>query len=252
MNMKWDADKYTKDFGFVHQYGNDVIELIDNKSGNTILDLGCGNGALTKQLSDKGFSVMGIDASNELLEIARNNYPEIEFIQADATDFKIENPVDIVFSNAVFHWINKDRQGAMLSCVYDALNKGGQFVFEFGGEGNNALIHDALNERFAEYGFDYKMPFYFPSIGEYATLLERSGFKVEFALTFDRFTELKGEDGLKNWIEMFNLTPFSIIDDDTIKEEMINKAVAKLKDKLYKDDKWHADYVRLRVKAVKN
>lgn len=176
MNIKWDADKYTENFSFVHQYGKDVVELIDCKNGSTLIDLGCGNGALTKALQEKGFRVTGVDSSEELLEIAGRKYPDIPFIRADAADFSVDEAVDVVFSNAVFHWIDREKQSAMLGCVYKALKEEGQFVFEFGGHGNNALIHGVLGEVFSEHGYEYKMPFYFPSIGEYAALVEREGF----------------------------------------------------------------------------
>lgn len=251
MNIKWDADKYTSDFSFVHQYGNSVIELIDANKNSTILDLGCGNGVLSKVLYDKGYSVRGIDASKELLDIAKKNYPDIEFIEADATDFSLQEPVDIVFSNAVFHWINRERQQDMLKCVYDALKENGQFVFEFGGYGNNQLIHNTLSKVFSEYGYTYKMPFYFPTIGEYAALLENTGFRVRYAILFDRLTELKGENGLKNWINMFVKTPFAVIRSDDEKRIIIDKTVDYLQDILYKGGKWYADYVRIRMKATR-
>ena len=251
MNIKWDAEKYTSDFSFVHQYGNNVIDLIDASENSTILDLGCGNGALSKTLYDKGYIVKGIDASKELLDIARHNYPDIEFIQADATNFSLQKPVDVVFSNAVFHWINKEKQPDMLKCVYNALKENGQFVFEFGGYGNNQLIHKALSEIFSEYKYIYKMPFYFPTISEYAILLENTGFRVRYAVLFDRPTELKGEDGLKDWINMFVKTPFTVIKSEGEKEEIIDKAVGNLRGILYKDGKWYADYVRIKMKATR-
>ena len=251
MNIKWDADKYTSDFSFVHQYGNDVTELIDFHKNSTVLDLGCGNGALSKILYDKGYVVKGIDASKELLDIAKKNYPDIEFIQADATSFSLKEPVDVVFSNAVFHWIDKERQQDMLKCIYDALKENGQFVFEFGGYGNNQLIHKALEEVFREYNYIYKMPFYFPTIGEYSSLMENAGFTVKYAVLFDRPTELKGENGLKDWINMFVKAPFTGIKSIDVKEAIIDKAVDNLKGILYKDGKWYADYVRIRMRAIK-
>lgn len=251
MNIEWDADKYTANFSFVHKYGNSMIDMIDADEGSTVLDLGCGNGALTKALQDKGFMVKGIDASHELLEIARKNYPNIEFIQADAADFSVEKPVDAVFSNAVFHWIDKDRQSDMLKCVYKALKENGQFVFEFGGHGNNKLIHDALSEIFTEHGYRYQMPFYFPTIGEYSALLENSGFKVIYAFLFDRLTELKGENGLRDWINMFVKAPFTVVKDKEEREVITEKAADRLKSSLCKDGKWYADYVRIRMKAVR-
>lgn len=251
MNIKWDAHKYTSDFSFVHQYGNSVIELIDANKHSTILDLGCGNGALSKVLYDKGYNVRGIDASKELLDIAKKNYSDIDFIEADATNFSLKEPVDVVFSNAVFHWINREQQQDMLRCVYDALKENGQFVFEFGGYQNNQLIHKALSEIFSEYGYIYEIPFYFPTISEYATLLENSGFMVRYAILFDRLTELKGENGLRDWINMFVKNPFTVINNEDEKRTIIDKAVDNLRDILYKDGKWYADYVRIRMKAIK-
>ena len=251
MNINWDADKYTSDFSFVYQYGESVTELIDDDNNSMLLDLGCGNGALTKALQDKGYIVKGIDASKELLDIAKKNYPDIEFIQADATNFSLQEPVDVVFSNAVFHWIDKERQQDMMRCVHNALKGNGQFVFEFGGYGNNQLIHSALAKVFPAYGYIYKMPFYFPTISEYSTLLENTGFRVKYAALFDRPTELKGENGLKDWINMFVKTPFAVVENEDVKETMIDKAVENLRGILYKNGKWYADYVRIRMKAIK-
>ena len=250
MNQSWNAEKYSSDFSFVHEYGNDVIGLIDAAHVHSILDLGSGNGALTKALADRGFSVTGMDASGEMLEEARRNYPHISFVQADATDFTLDSPVDVVFSNAVFHWINRERQPDMMKCVYRSLRDTGQFVFEMGGLGNNTLIHAALSEIFMEHGYTYKMPFYFPSIGEYSTLLEAAGFKVRYATLFNRFTPLKGEDGLADWIKMFLSNPFSIVPEYE-REKIISQAVQSLKKELFKDSVWYSDYVRLRMRAVK-
>ena len=94
MNITWDAEKYTKDFSFVHQYGNGVLELISTGKAKTAIDLGCGNGALSRKLKDMGLDVIGIDSSPEQLGIARKNYPDIPFIEADAASFSVDDPVD--------------------------------------------------------------------------------------------------------------------------------------------------------------
>lgn len=249
MNIEWNADKYTKDFSFVHQYGNSVLELIGKEKGSSVLDLGCGNGVLTKELADRGYRSVGLDESSGLLNIARNEYPEITFIQGDAAGFSLDEQFDIVFSNAVFHWIDKEKQPDMMKCVYNALKTNGEFVFEFGGFGNNQKIHNALSAEFQKEGKDYKNPFFFPTIGEYASLLEQAGFKVVYATLFDRFTELKGDDGLKDWILMFVKKPFENIAID--KEKVISNAVKQLQSELYQNGKWYADYVRLRMKVIK-
>lgn len=238
------------DFSFVYHYGNDVAELLDDAKIKSILDLGCGNGAMSKLFREKGLSVTGLDSSAEMIESARNANSEINFILANATDFSLNEPVDAVFSNAVFHWIDKGYQPDMMRCVYNALNSGGQFVFEMGGMGNNSLIHSALAKSFAEAGLDYVMPFYFPSIGEYSSMLEKAGFKIRYAVLFDRPTELKGENGLSDWINMFVKNPFIGV-DEPLKSDIIKRAVDMLYHDLYRDGIWYADYVRLRMKAVK-
>ena len=250
MNQHWNSKQYTENFSFVHQYGNDVADLIEMTDVSSILDLGCGNGALSKRFADQGLYVAGIDASEDMLAIARNTYPDITFLHGDATSFQLEQPVDVVFSNAVFHWIEKNRQQHMMQHVHNALKDNGQFVLEMGGYGNNRLIHEALDGAFTQHGLSYKMPFYFPTIGEYSVLLEESGFQVTHAFLFDRPTVLHGEDGLSDWIHMFINKPFEGVADSE-KEELIEMAVSELKPVLYQDNHWYADYVRLRMRAIK-
>lgn len=138
----------------------------------------------------------------------------------------------------------------MLRCVCRALKPGGQFVFEMGGKGNNALIHGSLRRAFERRGLEYRFPFYFPTIGEYTSLMEKAGFLVRTALLFDRKTKLDGADGLYDWIKMFVKAPFQEI-DAAESEQIIRESVEELRPKLCEDGVWYADYVRLRCKAEK-
>ena len=252
MNQNWDSKKYSEGFSFVYEYGSDVLNLIQPEGVLSAIDLGCGTGTLTKALKDKGFNVRGLDASEEMLAKARANYPDINFSHADAANFVLSEPVDLIFSNAVLHWIDKSRQSSMMKCVYDALRAGGQFVFEMGGFGCCRLIHEKLAERFNVHGYSYTMPFYFPSIGEYSSLLEKAGFTVRYAILFDRPTQLKGDNGLYDWINMFVTIPFSGVNKSD-REDILHESVDSLRDKLFDHESglWFADYVRLRVRAVK-
>lgn len=251
MKKTWNAKKYTTDFSFVHRYGEDLIDLIDPIEQGKVLDLGCGNGALTKRLNERGFSVQGMDSSNSLLNLAQEKYPEIQFILADATNFSLLEPVDIIFSNAVFHWIREENQASMLKCVKNSLKENGQFIFEFGGYGNNQIIHEVLSRSFAAQGYKYSHPFYFPTIGEYSSLLEKVGFKVCYASLYDRPTKLaSGEEGLIDWLEMFVKESFSIVNSEDQKDLILEQTVADLRNTLFKGGSWYADYVRLRMKAI--
>jgi trans-aconitate methyltransferase len=249
-NIQWNADDYASHFSFVAKYGSSLIEMIEIKKGMTCLDLGCGNGSLTAKLKASGLEVTGMDDSIDQLRKAKLEYPGINFIRGNACDFTLKQPVDVVFSNAVFHWIDKDKQGDMLRCVYRALKAGGQFVFECGGKGNNALIHGSLQRAFARRSLKYKFPFYFPSIGEYTSLMESAGFEVRTALLFDRKTKLMGPNGLYDWIRMFVKKPFEGTSELQTKQ-IIDEAVEELRPRLFQDGIWYADYVRLRCKALK-
>ena len=153
-----------------------------------------------------GLEVTGIDASEEMLDIARNSHPELTFIKSDALDFTVNEPVDAIFSNAVFLWIDEDKQPALLGRINRALNKDGELVCEFGGKGCAATVHEALRQSFHKRGLEYAFPFYFPAIWEYATLLEQNGFKTVYTLLFDRPTACKnGEHGLRNWIRIYDV-----------------------------------------------
>ena len=199
MNIFWDAEKYKKDFSFVPQYGEAVMDLLDAAPGSRVVDLGCGNGALTEQLAACGYDVTGVDASAEMLELAREGHPELKFLPGNALDFTLDEPVDAVFSNAGLHYLRT---------------------------------------------------FYFPTVGEYAPLLEKAGFRVEFATLFDRPTKQNGPDGLADWIRMFDTAPFSGV-DPALAAQIIDETVEDLRPVLLHDGVWYVDYVRIRFKVRK-
>lgn len=250
MNIKWNTQEYEDKFQFVHKYGEDVTQLINADAGAFVVDLGCGNGALSKILSQKGYRVLGIDASADMIETAQKNYPNINFKVVDATEFQLQEKADVIFSNAVLHWIDADKQEKLINNISNQLKAGGQLVCEFGGKGCGETVHATLEKKFAERGMKYPRTFYFPTIGEYAPRLEKYGLRVEYAVLFDRPTEQKTENGLEDWIRMFVKEPFKNVDDET-KNEIIQQTVNDLRDKLYIDGKWFVDYVRIRIRAKK-
>ncbi|MBQ7795802.1 MAG: methyltransferase domain-containing protein [Lachnospiraceae bacterium] len=250
MNIKWNAKDYTDNFAFVHQYGEDVVALVDAEPGSYVVDLGCGNGALTEKLKERGYRVLGVDASADMLETAGKLHPDIDFLKADATEFVLDEKADVIFSNAVFHWINADMQEKLIENVSAQLKIGGQLVCEFGGNGCAESVHESLSRGFAKRGLSYVKEFYFPTIGEYAPILEKFGFRVEYAVLFDRPTVQKTENGLEDWIRMFNKKPFEGMEPELM-QEIIDETVEDLREKLYVNGKWIVDYVRIRFKVRK-
>ncbi|MGN0534215.1 MAG: class I SAM-dependent methyltransferase [Eubacterium sp.] len=248
MDKKWNAENYTNNFQFVHKYGEDLIDYLTVSKGSLVVDLGCGNGALTQRLWEKGFRVLGIDASASMLQKAKELHGTLNFAQGDACSFFLEEKADAVFSNAVFHWI--DNHERLVENISDNIKTGGELVFEFGGKGCAETIHNAMEKAFAAHGLKYKNRFNFRSIGEFTPILEKHGFRVEYAALFDRPTEQAGEDGLENWINMFLSSAFDCVNKET-KDAIIKQVVEFCRPKLYANGKWFVDYVRLRMKAVK-
>ena len=175
---RWDPALYDSKHSFVWKYGQELIELLASQAGERILDLGCGTGHLTSQLALAGASVTGLDVSQSMIEQARKNYTDLEFVKADAADFAFAEPFDAVFSNAALHWVKRAEN--VVVCLARALKPGGRFVAEFGGKGNIQAIHTALLRALDDFGLANKAgwnPWYYPSVGEYASLLERHGLR---------------------------------------------------------------------------
>lgn len=251
MTDHWNVKLYDNQHFFVSQYGTELIDLLAPQNGERILDLGCGTGDLANQLYMLGVDVIGIDSSGNMIEQARKKYPHLEFQQANALDLPFEDEFDAVFSNAVLHWIKPPEQA--LEGICKALKKGGRFVAEFGGKGNVQMIVNAAIEIFRKVGIknpDARIPWYYPSIGEYTFLMEQYGFRVSAAFHFDRPTPLLGKEGLRNWLKMFGNPIFQDLDDET-KEEIILDIEALLKEKMFKNGQWMADYKRIRVVGLK-
>lgn len=248
----WDTSLYEDKHAFVWQYGEDLLQLLNPQSGESILDLGCGTGQLTEKISQTGAAVMGIDNAATMIAKARQNYPHIRFDVADATNFQVAQPLDAVFSNAVLHWV-KPADKAIAS-IHQALKPGGRFVAEFGGKGNVKAIATALENAIASLGISEpqtRNPWYYPSIGEYATLLEQQGFDVIYANLRDRPTPLADKAaGLANWINMFAGAFFVGLSAEQ-KAQVIRQVEQQLKPTRYQDETWIADYRRIRILAIK-
>lgn len=249
---QWESTLYESKHSFVWRYGADLLELLSPRQGERILDLGCGTGQLTQAIASQGAIAIGIDKAATMIEQARKNDPCLQFKVADATNFHFEEPFDAVFSNATLHWIKEPEP--LITCVWQALKPGGRFVAEFGGQGNIKTIATAINKTLEAGGYLVKPelnPWYFPSIGEYATKLEKQGFLVTYATLFERPTRLEdGDKGLQNWIEMFANTLLQEIPASE-RQRAIQNIENQLRPKLYQDGSWFADYKRIRFIATK-
>ena len=249
---EWDPDDYDGSHGFVYEYGADVVGLLDPAPGERILDLGCGTGHLTAEIAaavGETGAVVGLDRSAGMVSEARAEYPDLPFLQADARTVAASETFDAVFSNAALHWIPD--QSAVTERVAALLRPGGRYVAELGGSGNVRRIVGAVVEACAERGHEVERPWYFPTIGEHASLLEDHGFEGTDASLFDRPTDLAGgEDGLREWLGMFGDDLFAGLSASE-QEGVVADVEDCLREDMYDPESrtWTADYRRLRFVA---
>lgn len=248
----WNTSLYDESHSFVWKRGEELVDLLSPQPGERVLDLGCGTGHLTARIAETGATLVGIDSDPGMIEAARRHYPHIAFEVADGTAFEVSRPYDAVFSNAALHWMRPPERVA--ECIHRALRPGGRLIAEFGGQGNVERIRSALVAALQEAGVSWdsvRDPWYFPSVSEYATLLEGRGLRVRYAALFPRPTLLDGgEEGMDNWLRMFGGAYLNALAPDR-RAAVIAVVRDRLRSHLFRDGTWHADYRRLRIVAVR-
>jgi SAM-dependent methyltransferase len=229
--------------------GQPVLDLLHPRSGERILDLGCGDGTLTEQLVALGAQVVGIDASPDMIATAVERGLDARRIDARALVF--ENEFDAVFSNAVLHWI-KDDPDAPIAGAFRALKAGGRFVGELGGHACIAAVTIALVATLDRRGIqdaDSWIPWYFPTVEDYDTRLRRAGFVPRSVELIPRPTPLP--TGMRGWLDIF-ANPFCAALPREQRGGFLDDVTALLKPVLCAaNGTWTADYIRLRFVAIK-
>lgn len=241
----WNPASYAKNARFVSDLGEPLLALLDGQPGETILDLGCGDGALTEKIVAAGCTVYGCDASLAQLKATRQRATHV-FVM-DGQRLGLKRRFDAVFTNAALHWMKQAEK--VVEGVATALKNGGRFVGEFGGKGNVETIRQALHDSLRKRGIDPWSvdPWYYAAPQEYNELLARHGFTVDYIELISRPTKLPGD--ILGWLEVF-AQPFSKAVTESQRAEFLNEVREQLHSKLHNPDgSWYADYVRLRFKA---
>ncbi|HVN09468.1 MAG TPA: class I SAM-dependent methyltransferase [Patescibacteria group bacterium] len=252
MTNEWDAAQYDAKHAFVYEKAKGLVDLLAPHPGESILDLGCGTGALTAEIAARGAEVLGIDRSTEMISQARKKFPALKFEALDARALPFQAEFEAVFSNAVLHWIPEADQ--VIAGVARALRPGGRFVAEFGGKGNIQRLVAEFHRAFSALGLrepEGVSPWFYPSIAEYSGLLERHRLEVRTASLFDRPTVLEdGELGLRNWIRVFRQTYLEKMGEPAA-QRWIEEVERQCRSELFKNGSWELDYRRLRIAAWK-
>jgi len=243
----WDPATYARNARFVSDLASPVVTLLAPKPGERILDLGCGDGVLTKKLADLGCEVIAVDSSAAQVDAARKLGLNAYVMNAEALSFDAE--FDAVFSNAVLHWIK--RADPMIASVYRALKAGGRFVAECGGHGCIQKIRTALVQALNRRGLDGEsyVPWYYPTPDDYSTRLNRAGFRVDNIALIPRPTPLPGD--IIPFLETFAQSFINAVPEETrpaYLQEVRTTLEPQLRDP---NGTWIADYTRLRFAATK-
>jgi trans-aconitate methyltransferase len=241
----WSSEGYAKNARFVTDLGAPVLELLDPRAGEHILDVGCGDGVLTKKIADLGCSVIGLDSSAEFVVSARNL--GLTVVQQSASEMDFGPRFDAVFSNAALHWM-KDAD-AVIAGVARALRPGGRFVAEMGGQGCVKTLLSALVEELDRRGYDGPAanPWYFPTVEDYGGRLAAAGFQVRSMALIPRPTPLPGD--VMGWLTTF-CGCFTAVLPERDRAAYLESVRERIKPQLCDaTGRWTADYVRLRFAA---
>jgi len=241
--QRWNARDYATNARFVADLGEPVLDLLQPQPGERILDLGCGDGALTARLAERGTTVVGVDASAELLAAASAR--GLDARQMDARALTFTNEFDAVFSNAALHWIPD--LVPVFEGIHRALRPHGRFVGECGGHGCLAAVVTSLRAVAARRGVEIAWPWRFPTVEEFEAYLAATGFEVVDVRLVPRPTELPS--GMAAWLHTFAGWAFERL-PDADRTAAFAETVELLRPALCDSrGRWTADYMRLRFAA---
>jgi SAM-dependent methyltransferase len=233
---KWDAADYARVGGFVAELGGAALDLLHPMPGERILDVGCGEGTLTRKIIERGATVLGVDNSPEMIAAARANGVDALLLPAEDMQFFAE--FDAAFSNATLHWVLQKDQAAR--AIFRALKAGSRFAGEMGGEGNLRKLREALDEELIIRGYvrPVEASNWYGSPEEFAAVYESAGFREIDARLIQRPTAI--DHGVAAWVTTFRK---GWLDRAGVPEEERREIATAVADRVGSNI---ADYVRLR------
>ena len=188
----WDAVSYDRISDLQLAWGREVLDRLELRGDEVVLDAGCGTGRVTAMIADRlsRGRVIGVDASPSMIEHARE-LPELdaELIVSDLLKLDLREPVDVVFSNATFHWIAD--HDALFRRLYGLLRPGGRLGAQCGAEGNVSSLVEAFRitsreSPYVEHFRGWEGPWFFAPANETKKRLERIGFEGVRCWTEDK------------------------------------------------------------------
>ncbi len=210
----FDGDAYAKASTHQKEWGRRMAAELELKGDERILDLGCGDGALTAEIAamaPRG-SVLGIDSSPGMIETARKRAGgnlSVELMDIGVLSFMRE--FDLIFSNATLHWV-KDHRRLLGSCSR-ALRDGGRLRFNFAGRGNCPRFISSVRSVMESGGCldwfrGFAWPWFMPGVEEYEGLVKECGGFSAARVWEENADRFFTREELVRWIDQPSIVPF--------------------------------------------
>lgn len=257
---RWDAEDYRKSSSQQKRWGRELLAKLHLDGNERVLDIGCGDGKLTVEIARllPGGFAMGIDNSEGMIRLARKTFPPERFPALswevmDARDLDFDSEFDVVFSNAVLHWVI-DHQ-PVLEGIERSLKPYGRILLQMGGMGNAAKIVEVLanmieHDRWSGYFTDLSVPYGFYGPGEYEGWLKQAGLTPKRVELVPKDMVHNGREGLAGWIRTTWL-PFTQRVPEELRGRFVDELVNRYIERYPADEKGlvHVQMIRLEVEA---
>ncbi|MFC1737123.1 methyltransferase domain-containing protein [Candidatus Hydrogenedentota bacterium] len=258
MAHEFDGKKYEKTSKHQREWGGKLISELRLSGNERVLDLGCGDGAITAQIGElvpHGF-VVGVDSSKGMIETAAKYVRDnIEFKLMDINGMAFEEEFDLVFSNAALHWVNDHEK--LLTNAWKSLRNGGMVRFNFAADGNCSKLNEVLTEvmgrpEYAGYFEDFEWPWFMPALEEYEQLVEQTSFGEIRVWGENADKHFPDVDAITGWIDQPSIVPFLACVAEEDKQGFRDAVVDRMiEDTLQPDGTYFEMFRRINVYAKK-
>ncbi|MDP1659908.1 MAG: methyltransferase domain-containing protein [Methylotenera sp.] len=259
---RWNAKDYAKNSQAQQKWARELIAILNLTGEEDVLDLGCGDGKVTAELAQlvASGSISGVDNSMPMIALAKERYPQnqhpnLTFQVMDARHLTFEHCFDVIFSNAVLHWVKNHQP--VVEGLYKSLKTGGKILLRMGGQGDAAGILEVMDDlrgsdKWAQYFGEFEFPFTFMGVEAYQILLKEAGFSIKRVELIPKDMTHDGKAGLEGWIRTTWL-PYTGRIPAELKEMFIEEAATKYLEKvpLGTDGKAHIAMVMIEIEALK-
>jgi trans-aconitate 2-methyltransferase len=263
-SQEWNSEIYHDISTVQEKWGQDVIRREKWIGNKIVMDAGCGTGRVTRILAQKVRAegmVYAVDIDSNMVCHARKNLKDLEnviIIQGDLIDVKLPRKVDVIFSNAVIHWILDHK--TLFKHFWDLLSsridndKAGKILVQCGGYGNLTSVYKLMKQikesaEFRGHFVNWKEPWYFAKPGDTEKLLEEIGFTNIDVYPSDGTTTFPDSKSYSQFVKTIVMKPFlRYLPDDQLKDRYLKLFLERVeKSGLF----WTLDFIRLNIIAQK-